>query len=97
MYPDVNVCVIDELVSFSPDGKRKKEGGKSVPAVPSCAHPRALHNYLLPSVVLQPVLMSTGHTPMYTSAVSTLVRAQRCAPLRHPECHQCPHQSSTSV
>lgn len=28
------------------------------------------------SVVLQPVLMSTGHTPMYTSAVSTLVRAQ---------------------
>lgn len=41
------------------------------------AHPHALHNYPLPSVVLQPVLMSTGHTPMYTSAVSTLVRAQR--------------------
>lgn len=42
----------------------------------------AAHYYPLPSAVLQPVLMSTGHTPMYTSAVSTLVRAQWCMPPR---------------
>lgn len=62
-----------------------------------CTHPHAVHNYPLPSVVLQPVLMSTGHTPMYTSAVSTLVRAQRSAPRRHPESYQLHHLSSSSV
>lgn len=39
--------------------------------------PLSSSSYPLPSsVVLQPVLMSSGHNPMYTSAVSTLVRAQ---------------------
>lgn len=41
-----------------------------------CARLHASRYYPLPFAVLQPVLMSTGHTPMYTSAVSTLVRAQ---------------------
>lgn len=46
-----------------------------------CARLHASRYYPLPFAVLQPVLMSTGHTPMYTSAVSTLVRAQwRMAP-----------------
>lgn len=44
----------------------------------TCLH--VSHYYPLPFAVLQPVLMSTGHTPMYTSAVSTLVRAQWCIP-----------------
>lgn len=63
--------------------------------VPPSSHLHVPHNYPLPSVVLQPVLMSTGHTPMYTSAVSTLVRAQRRVPFRHPESYQC-HEPSSS-
>lgn len=63
--------------------------------VPPSTHLHVPHNYPLPSVVLQPVLMSTGHTPMYTSAVSTLVRAQRRVPFRHPESYQC-HDPSSS-
>lgn len=56
-----------------------------------CARLHASHYYPLPFAVLQPVLMSTGHTPMYTSAVSTLVRAQWRMP---PQ--QCRHPSSLS-
>ncbi len=70
---------------------------KRCPLFIPCTHPHAVHSYTLPSVVLQPVLMSTGHTPMYTSAVSTLVRAQRSAPLRHPDGYRYHHQSSSSV
>ncbi|XP_019728766.1 discs large homolog 1-like protein [Hippocampus comes] len=49
------------------------------------------HTHISP---VKPVLMSTGHTPMYTSAVSTLVRALTCACRESPNvvmlCHHCP-------
>lgn len=50
---------------------------------------------ITPSVVLQPVLMSTGHTPMYTSAVSTLVRPRRFVSLR--QCQTLPASSSPTL
>lgn len=59
----VHVC---ELWTFN--------AGKAMLFLCLCLH--ASHYYPLPFAVFQPVLMSTGHTPMYTSAVSTLVRAQ---------------------
>lgn len=46
-----------------------------------------LLSYRLPTFCcfLQPVLMSTGHTPMYTSAVSTLVRSHGTTAPSPPE------------
>lgn len=71
--------------------QEKRLSGTRCSSLCRCTRPAQLPS---PSVVLQPVLMSTGHTPMYTSAVSTLVRAQQSMLVHQRESYQYHHQSS---